>query len=58
MIAHTTSDLQRHADHADILREQIDGSVGLPPDHSNLPDASGWPAHCARLIRIANLFSG
>jgi len=35
MVIHKTVDLQRHAGHADILREQLDGSVGLLPGNSN-----------------------
>ncbi|RNI21668.1 DinB family protein [Flexivirga caeni] len=57
IMVHKTADLQRHAGHADILREQIDGAVGLLPGHSNLPETSDWPAHCRRLTQIANQFS-
>lgn len=56
VLVHTIVDLQRHAGHADILREAIDGSTGLMPDFSNHPEGVDWPAHVARLTRIANLF--
>ncbi|WP_460598847.1 mycothiol transferase [Flexivirga lutea] len=56
LMVHKISDLQRHAGHADILREQLDGSVGLLPGHSNLPYSSDLPAHCERLTRIADQF--
>jgi Protein of unknown function (DUF664) len=54
IMIHKTCDLQRHAGHADILREQIDGSTGLLPGHSNVPDAMDWPAHVQRLIAVAD----
>jgi hypothetical protein len=36
IIVHVTADTQRHAGHADVLRELLDGSVGLLPGHDNL----------------------
>ena len=36
VIVHVTADTQRHAGHADILRELIDGSVGMLPGQDNL----------------------
>lgn len=56
ILVHKTADLQRHAGHADILREQLDGSVGLLPRHSNVPDTIDWPAHTRRLTAIAQPF--
>ncbi|WP_323099063.1 DinB family protein [Intrasporangium sp. YIM S08009] len=56
IMVHKTVDLQRHAGHADILREQLDGSVGLLPGHRNVPDATDWSAHTDRLTVIANRF--
>jgi uncharacterized protein DUF664 len=56
IMIHKTVDLQRHAGHADILREQLDGCVGLLPGHSNLPDATNWPTHTRRLTAIADRF--
>jgi len=53
ILVHKTADLQRHAGHADILREQLDGSVGLLPGHDNIPDATDWPTHVQRLTAIA-----
>lgn len=57
IMVHMTADLQRHAGHADILREQLDGSVGLLPGHSNMPDTTDWPAYTRRLTAIADQFS-
>lgn len=56
ILVHKTADLQRHAGHADILREQVDGSVGLLPGHSNMPDATDWPNYTQRLTAIAERF--
>jgi hypothetical protein len=43
VLVHVTSETQRHAGHADIIREFIDGSAGLLNGHDNLraghPDA-------------------
>ncbi|BCJ38856.1 hypothetical protein Athai_63590 [Actinocatenispora thailandica] len=56
-MVHKTADLQRHAGHADILREQLDGAVGLLPRSSNIPDTTDWPAHTQRLRAIADRFA-
>jgi hypothetical protein len=55
-MVHMTVDLQRHAGHADILREQLDGTVGLLPRHSNIPDAIDWQTYTQRLTAIADRF--
>ena len=36
VLVHITSETQRHAGHADIVRELIDGSAGLLNGHDNL----------------------
>jgi len=56
-LIHQTCELQRHAGHADILREHLDGTVGLLPGNSNVPDGVDWPAHMARLRAIAESFA-
>ncbi|MFC7619718.1 DinB family protein [Microlunatus sp. GCM10028923] len=56
IMVHKTADLQRHAGHVDILREQLDGLVGLLPGHTNLPDTTDWPAYTKRLTAIADKF--
>jgi hypothetical protein len=45
----------RHAGHADIVRELIDGTVGWTPRQSNLPsgDDPAWSAHHDRVERAA-----
>lgn len=50
-MAHLIAELHRHASHADILREQIDGAAGMLPTADNLPavDAGWWPSDVERL---------
>ena len=38
MLVHVLAETNRHAGHADILREQLDGAVGMRPDGSNVPE--------------------
>jgi hypothetical protein len=44
MLVHVVAETNRHAGHADILREQLDGATGMRPDNSNVPehDAAWW----------------
>lgn len=55
VMVHVTSDLTRHAGHADILRELTDGSAGLRADGDNLPPLSDqeWSAYVERLRGVA-----
>jgi hypothetical protein len=55
VLVHVIVDLQRHAGHADILREQIDGSTGLLRDAGNLPTVD-WPVYVAKLTALAEGF--
>ena len=57
---HLLVDIARHAGHADILRENIDGSAGYAPGDSNLPDrdADGWAVHFARVEAAAREAAG
>jgi hypothetical protein len=55
IMVHVTSDLMRHAGHADILREQIDGAVGLRRPGDNIPDVD-WPAYVDKLTALADRF--
>ena len=56
IMVHKTVDLQRHAGHADILREQIDGSTGLLRQANNVPEDVDWPAYLAKLTALAKRF--
>jgi hypothetical protein len=55
MLVHVLAETNRHAGHADIVRELIDGAAGLQPGNDNLPpsDQAQWQSHRARLERIA-----
>lgn len=52
---HLIAEVHRHAGHADIVRELIDGEIGMLPEVSNLPDASSqwWSDHVARIEATA-----
>jgi hypothetical protein len=56
ILVHMIAETHRHAGHADIVRELIDGSAGLRPDASNLPstDPAWWADYRARLEQIAS----
>lgn len=56
IIVHVLYDLARHAGHADIMREQYDGAIGLHQERTNLPDAFDWPAYVAKLADLADRF--
>lgn len=50
VLVHLIAEVARHAGHADILRESIDGAAGLSRDNTNLWEpAEGWEAYTARL---------
>ncbi|MBO0775643.1 MAG: DinB family protein [Actinobacteria bacterium] len=51
ILVHMIAETNRHAGHADIVRELIDGSAGLRPDSSNLPpgDQAWWQSYRSRL---------
>jgi hypothetical protein len=55
LLVHVATETHRHAGHADIVRELIDGSAGVSSVNSNLPDvgADFWPSYRARLEEIA-----
>ncbi|HEY1531973.1 MAG TPA: DinB family protein [Galbitalea sp.] len=53
MLVHVTAETHRHAGHADILRELVDGTVGYKPSSPNLPGEIDWVAYRARLEQAA-----
>jgi hypothetical protein len=55
VLVHMISETDRHAGHADIVRELIDGGRGHRPDSDNLPEVDGdwWPTYVARLEQAA-----
>lgn len=54
-VVRVITDTQRHAGHADILRELIDGAVGMREDNDSMPpgDAAYWESHRSRLEHAA-----
>ncbi|MFF2192587.1 DinB family protein [Streptomyces sp. NPDC058157] len=57
-LVRVVSDTQRHAGHADIVRELVDGSAGLAQGKNSLPtdDRAWWEGHHSRLERVARRF--
>ena len=55
IMVHVVSDTTRHAGHADILREGIDGAAGMAVSSTKLPDLD-WSAYTARLTAVAEAF--
>ncbi|MFT4085358.1 MAG: DinB family protein [Nocardioides sp.] len=57
MLVRVIDDLARHLGQADVIRESVDGAVGLDPLHPNIPDDGfDWAAYLAKLTRIARRF--
>lgn len=52
IMVHMCVETARHAGHADIVRELIDGAVGSRPDDPNIPEVD-WPAYRERLETAA-----
>jgi hypothetical protein len=52
---HVTCDVARHAGHADILREEIDGAVGWRSPGDNLPDVD-WHASTREPTALAERY--
>lgn len=54
MLVHMTTETHRHAGHADVVRELVDGRVGLNQGNDNLPDADdAWWAAWHRQVQEA-----
>ncbi|MGL4176125.1 MAG: DinB family protein [Dermatophilaceae bacterium] len=60
LLAHMIAETHRHAGHADIVRELIDGAAGMQAFATNLPagDAARWAAHRERVEAAARAASG
>ncbi|CAM3421939.1 DinB family protein [Stackebrandtia soli] len=58
ILVHVVAEINRHAGHADIVREEIDGSAGLRPGNDNLvsTDETWLRDYHARLEAIARSF--
>ncbi len=60
VLVHVISETSRHAGHADIVRELIDGAAGLTAGRTNLPDDDqvSWADYYARVERAARQAAG
>ena len=55
IVVHILSETNRHAGHADILREQLDGAIGTGPQSAALAgfDAAHWKTHYSKIEQAA-----
>lgn len=55
ILVHVIAETNRHAGHADIVRELIDGAVGLRADNDNMApgDQAWWENYRSRLEAVA-----
>jgi Protein of unknown function (DUF664) len=55
ILVHVIAETNRHAGHADILREQLDGATGADAGSASFPgpDAAWWAAYRERVERAA-----
>jgi hypothetical protein len=60
ILVHVTAETHRHAGHADIVRELIDGAVGLRKENGNLApgDQAWWEDYRDRVERAAQQAAG
>ena len=58
VMAARLGDATRHAGHADILREMIDGSVGVDPESAQAPDPAGRDSRFVEIERVARVVAG
>jgi uncharacterized damage-inducible protein DinB len=58
ILVHVIAETHRHAGHADIVRELVDGAAGAHAANSNLPrgDTAWWTAYRTRLEETAGIF--
>ena len=55
VLMHLTVEVARHAGHVDILREMLDGRVGMRESNPNMPlgDEFSWADHVERVRQVA-----
>ncbi|MEO0493471.1 MAG: DUF664 domain-containing protein, partial [Actinomycetota bacterium] len=60
IVVHMATEMHRHLGHLDILREGLDGAVGMREGGENLPgdDEFDWPGYVAEVQRIADSAEG
>lgn len=56
LLVHMVAESHRHAGHLDIVREQLDGFIGLRPSATNIPDLTPaqWEEQRLRLKELAD----
>ncbi|BCJ49228.1 hypothetical protein Asp14428_07030 [Actinoplanes sp. NBRC 14428] len=59
VLVHVLAEVNRHAGHADLVRELIDGEAGFLPSGHNLPegDAAWWAVYRGRVESAARRFA-
>jgi hypothetical protein len=60
VLVHLIAETHRHAGHADIVRELVDGAIGLQAGNDNLPsvDDAWWQAYHGQLETVARQVGG
>lgn len=60
ILVHVIAETNRHAGHADVVRELIDGGAGLRADNDNMAsqDPAFWTEYRERLERVARQAGG
>jgi Protein of unknown function (DUF664) len=60
ILVHVSVEVARHAGHADVLRELVDGRAGMSPSNGNLPERgpAEWAAFRARIEAAARQAAG
>jgi uncharacterized damage-inducible protein DinB len=60
ILVHMIAETNRHAGHADIVRELVDGRAGLRADNGNMPaeDAAWWAVYRGRVEQAAREAGG
>ena len=55
ILVHMIAETHRHAGHSDVVRELIDGAVGVQEGNDNLPpvDQAWWESYRSRLEQVA-----
>ncbi|MGW0821295.1 DinB family protein [Streptomyces sp. NPDC002845] len=53
ILVHVLGETNRHAGHADILREDVDGRTGMRPEHEMQIDEEARDAYCAKIEQAA-----
>jgi hypothetical protein len=55
VMVHCLNETTRHAGHADILREQLDGRTGTTAEYAEPVDAAAREAYCAKIEQAARM---